>query len=294
MLSKFITKPINNAYIYNRVSTLKQAGIFKHSLAHQEKICKNYIDNYYPNIPISVYMDIGSTYNNKNTLYNLKKMVNHMETSSLIIITDISRLGRNIDQVFKILKKVEDKKSYIISIHNELCYNHTKIMNKQFLHKIIDSENDSDLLSFRIKNTQSFIKNNGGYIGNTPFGYKTEKNKNNIPILVENKFEIENIDYIIELADKNTDYYEIATILNNESIKNRNKEWTNKSVKRILDKFYPEHMLIDFNQSNHNDNNNIIINNKININNNKRNRDDTNCISLRSGKKVKFFDIINT
>jgi len=245
---KFIDKPITSAYSYIRVSTQKQATEEKHSLSFQKNICESYINTFYPKTDKYIYDDVGSSYNDKNVLYYLNKMIKHMNDNSIIVITDISRLGRNIKQVFNILRKVEKKKSYIISINDSLCYNHTKIMNKQFLHKIIDSEYSSDLKSEKIKKSINYIRHNGGHIGKPPYGYKVTKNAKNIPILIENEDEIQIIDHIIELSQNNNSYQEISDILEKEDIMCKNNYWTKKSIKHILDKFYPEHLLANFSE----------------------------------------------
>ena len=106
-----------NFYIYSRVSTGKQAKNSSTSLGDQRKLCNEFIKKYYSSdVDISIYEDIGSSFNNKQVLYQLNKLVSHMLDNSVIIISKVSRLGRNYKQVTNILRKIVKKKSFVIAI----------------------------------------------------------------------------------------------------------------------------------------------------------------------------------
>jgi len=243
-------KPIN-AYIYSRVSTNKQADKDSHSLETQRTICKEYIKsnlkNMDMNLDISIYEDIGSSWNDKKILYQLNKMVKNLEENSLVLISKISRLGRNIKQVMNILKKIEKKKSYIISVEEQICYNMSRIMNNDFMIKVIESEKESNILSESIRKKQKIIKSHGGYIGNPPYGYKVGRNYRNTPILMENPDEIIIINTIINLVNNNYSYENISNYLNTNNILHKKNKWTANAVKYILNKYHPEHTFIEFN-----------------------------------------------
>ena len=277
-----------NVYIYNRVSTGRQAKKDSHSLETQRNLCKEFIKSNFNPINIFIYEDIGSSWNDKNVLYQLNKLVKNLEENSLILISKVSRLGRNIPQVMKILKKIEKAKSYVISVEETICYNMSRVMNNDFLMKVIESEKESNILSESIRKKQKTIKNQGGWIGNPPYGYTVGRNYKNIPVLVENPEEFAIINSIINLVNNNYSYDSIAKNLIERHILHKQHTWTPNAVKYILNKFYPEHTYIEFNI-------NQKPNSNVNIISNSIEEDDTSSydmitdvtfIKLRSGKCI--------
>ena len=279
-------KKPSNAYIYNRVSTGRQAQKDSHSLQDQKKICTEYIKEYFPNLNNFLYDDIGSSYNGKQVLTQLNKLVLHLKENSIIIVSRISRLGRNIKQVMDILRKIEKKKSYVISVEESICWNMSKVMNNNFLIKVIESEKESNILSETIIKRQSNIKKLGGYVGKPPYGYKIIKNNKNIPVLVENSIEIDIVNKIIDLANKNYSYENISLYLNNKSIGYRKNTWTSNSVKYILDKFYLKDISIEFNTIFNKNSNINIISDIFNEYKSTNMEIDSKFIVLRSGKCI--------
>ena len=224
---------IEKIFIYCRVSTLKQAD----NIDEQHKLCFDWIkNNFNQNILIDYYYDIKSTYNNENALTSQNSMLKKLNKNNLIVIKDISRLGRNEFQCINVLKKVKNKDAYIFSVEENLYYNDEFISNNYFLKKIADSKLFSDNLSLITKLRNSGIKKVGGHIGKTSYGYKLEK-KNKIPFLQINDCErkiIKLIKYYIE--HEKYEYELIANILNEKKILNRNKYWNKNTVKYIYKK----------------------------------------------------------
>ena len=229
---------IEKIFIYCRVSTLKQAD----NIDEQHKLCFDWIkNNFNENILIDYYYDIKSTYNNENALTSQNSMLKKLNKNNLIVIKDISRLGRNEFQCINVLKKVKNKNAYIFSVEENLCYNDEFISNNCFLKKIADSKLFSDNLSLITKLRNSGIKKVGGHIGKTSYGYKLEK-KNKIPFLQINDCErkiIKLIKYYIE--HEKYEYELIANILNEKKILNRNKYWNKNTVKYIYKKNINNH-----------------------------------------------------
>lgn len=317
-LLKLVSKPINYIYIYNRVSTGKQSSDKKLGLNTQKEMCDTYISTFYPdNQNVLNFYDIGSSYRSNKILFGMKDLIYKLKQNSLILISETSRLGRSKKMVEQILKIVKKKKSFIVSISENLVYGKTKANDKIFIQKIIDAEKESDTLSLRIKNTQTYIKKNGGYIGKAPFGYSIKKNNRNIPVLKENPQDFELIDKIVNLANECLSYSEIKDLMNNQKILNKNKNWTTTKIKNILNKFYPEHMLLDVKNKQEkitiieNQENIVIKSNKVHnsikdrlkdsvygqlkitISNQRRNvyysPDSSSSIKLRSGKEINRF-----
>jgi DNA invertase Pin-like site-specific DNA recombinase len=234
---------IDSICIYTRVSTKKQTIDKKHGMNYQKELCKKYVDEKYSNVSeISYWDDIGSSYKSKLILNGMNKMIQKIKPNTLIIISEVSRLGRNCKMVENILKIIQKKNCFILSIFENLMFGLTISMNKSFLNKVIDSEKEYNVLSMRIKNTQLYIKRNGGYVGRIPFGYELVRNCKNIPILKEKVKDFKLIDKIVDLYDNTHSYSEIANIMNSKKLLCKEKEWTYMTIKKILTKFYPEHI----------------------------------------------------
>jgi DNA invertase Pin-like site-specific DNA recombinase len=208
-MSEFIQYNISptNFYVYTRVSSNQQATDSNHGLDSQILICENYLKSIFEfndqqiESVVDYYTDIGSSYSNPKALHQLNLLFKKLKNDSLILISEISRLGRNVRQVINMLKTIEDKNCWIISVTEGLCFNKSKLMNKQFYQKIIDAERESDLISIRTTNAYKVIKEKGGFIGRAPFGKKKVIN-NGITTIVDNIDEINIIK--IGLMDKNS------------------------------------------------------------------------------------------
>jgi DNA invertase Pin-like site-specific DNA recombinase len=250
---KLVSKPIDYIHVYTRVSTGKQSTDKKLGLSSQKDVCDKYINKYYANFgltEIRYHSDIGSSYKNDRILSDMKTMIYKLKSNSLILISEVSRLGRSYKMVESLLKIIKKKKSFIVSVSQNLIFGKTKILDKTFIQKVIESEKESDILSMRTKNIQAYIKNKGGYIGKPPFGYTIKKDFRNIPVLKEKIEDFELIDAIVDLSNECCSYEEIKDKMNNKNLLHKNKLWTCKKIQNILNKFYPEHMLLNINSKN--------------------------------------------
>lgn len=150
--TKLVSNPVDYIFVYTRVSTRKQSNDKKHGLSYQKELCKNYIDKFYSStINESYWEDVGSSYKSKLILKEMGEIIRKLKSNTLIVISEVSRLGRNYKMVETVLKEIQKKKSYVVSISENLVYGMTKLQNKEFIHKVIDSEKESDVLSMRTK-----------------------------------------------------------------------------------------------------------------------------------------------
>lgn len=239
--SPFSIKP-TCIYVYLRVST--RAQTYKsNGLEEQKEICLDYIKKNYSTLTSSVefYTDVGSSYNNKNTLSNLNKIIRKISicSNALLLVRDISRLGRDTFQVFNLLRRIKKTNSHIVGIEENLCYNYSRLMDRKFSHSIIDSEECSDVKSIKSRNRINQIKSYGGYIGRVPYGCIVIK-KNNIPYIYKNPMEINVIKMIKIVYLKYLNVEKTVKYLNDKNIKYRNgEEWNETKISNHLKKYFP-------------------------------------------------------
>lgn len=227
--------------IYYRVSTKMQADV-TNGLDKQTELCESYAKSIFNTkiTSIDYYCDIGSSYNDVNALKQLNKLTNKIEPNTVILISDVSRIGRNAFQVFKTLQRIKKSNCKIIAVTDNLCYNNNnKLMDKRFYHKIIDAETFSDKKSIKSSNIYKNLKNNGGHIGKAPFGFTVEK-VDNTRKLIKNENEQKTINSIKEKYVQLQDFNLVAEHFNSKNILNRKNVWNKNSIKKILHKHFPE------------------------------------------------------
>jgi len=103
---------VNKIFIYCRVSSVRQSK----GLGEQYEFCKNWILNNFTNLKTTIYYnDIKSTYKKKDALTSQKTMEKKVSENDLIVIRDISRLGRNEFQCLSFLEKIKiSKRRYVL------------------------------------------------------------------------------------------------------------------------------------------------------------------------------------
>ena len=253
---------------YSRISSLSQKNGY--SLSTQKNIIKEYAQNNNMNI-LNEYSDIGSGTNMKK-LKNLNNLINE-NTNCMLLVVNIDRFSRNLYDGIEYLNILKSKNIILKSIEQNVSTDN--ITGLRLIKSCMnDSEFESNMIGFRVKKSLKLIKEKGGHIGPAPFGFKKSRIKN-IPVKVQNKNELLIIDLIVNLRlgvsnfkkinsiikkiknknmpsinfyDKNDNiidifdkpftltFVEIADILNDYEISNRNKLFTSASVYTIFKK----------------------------------------------------------
>ena len=224
---------VSQVYIYYRVSTSRQAGDFANGLDRQTNACERYIEsNLKKQINnINYYCDIGSSYNNKSKLPQLQKMLRELKSNSVILIYDVSRLGRNTQQVFSALRRVTKLNSKIIAVEDNMTFGVNKMIDKRFYNKVIQAETESDIKSVNAKQKFAILKKNKIHIGKVPFGYSLE-NKH----LIINSDEQKIINCLIEKYKELKSYVKVAEHYNNMNMLYRNNLWSAKTISYLINK----------------------------------------------------------
>jgi hypothetical protein len=250
-----------SAIIYTRCSTQKQNSFIQNSasLDIQKNKCEEFCTENKYNIKETI-SEICSARTMKNQK-KLLELINENRNINLIIF-DVSRFSRNLFDGTELIKKCYERKIIIHSIKENIVTNNKENIYK-FINALILSQNESDTISYRVKESFNYKRKIGSYIGKSPYGYKLEKNDKNITKLIEDDYKIKLVKIIIKIkygclfSDvnaifkeiKNTDlnipnknniilygHYEndaIADIMNINDLDYNGKKWTSQNIINI-------------------------------------------------------------
>ena len=262
----------STAVIYARCSTPAQNQENGTSLYTQVAECMNYCSIH--NFEITeVISEVVSGHDSSKQSYNniLAKYKN-----THVIISDPSRLSRNIADAVKFLDICNKMKIVVHSVRDNIVCN-SPYNNRNFTNLIYDAMIESNTISKRIRSSINIRKMMGSHIGVAPYGYKIEhtqdkKSGMKIRTLVKNPQETKVIQLIklmyygctskqfyialykvdsdssYKLEDNNGNqidvlYYgntclkNIATILNENNINCRDNTWTSSRISTIVTKY---------------------------------------------------------
>lgn len=218
--------------IYCRISCKNDNG---QSLDIQEQLCRTYCkDN---NISIDkVCREIGSARIYKN-MPLLKKIINSISSNEILLIADMTRFMRNLNDATSALDKLLKKEVTVISVGDNLVYNilSNKDVKYNVRHLLNQAEFESDLISERIRRSIAYRKKRGGSFGRVPFGSTTISDrgiKKHKPYDKEQKI----IRIIENMIDSGTNTADIATHLNKKKLLYRTKKWNNKNVRYVYNR----------------------------------------------------------
>jgi DNA invertase Pin-like site-specific DNA recombinase len=175
-------------FLYCRVSTIPQTNTKngRNSLDVQENIMRKYAsDNNFT--VYGCFKDKGLSAANMNNQFALKKLIKCLKKGDKLLFNDISRFSRNMKQGKELLNTLYKKGVICVSVSENLQYNEK---NKNLYEMILFSaEYELKKISNGVKNSIIYRKLNGGFIGKTPYGYRSIRNRKGIRKLIKNKKE---------------------------------------------------------------------------------------------------------
>lgn len=240
-----------SVHIYIRVSSKKQNEYNNISLDMQLAKCMEYFSNstFCNTHNTVVYSEVVSARYLANQT-NLLKLFEKLTDGDVILVYNVSRFSRDsagaIDLLYNKLPTIN-----IISVNEGISYPANR---NSFRIKLVEANEESDVISDRVRGANEYIKSKGGHIGSTKYGYSTirqppaEGETYSTRVLVENEREMKVIKRIVnsvhdlELQQISEQKQVgvcnvIADILNEEQITKRGALWNAFSVLAIYKKY---------------------------------------------------------
>lgn len=189
------------------------------SISNQRKLIRKYIKDKKDFINIKFYIDDGYTGTNFDRP-SFRKLYKDIITSKIdvVIVKDLSRLGRNYLQLGKYLEEFSSYNIRLISINDNIdTINDNK--NNSILIPIKNILNDSYTkdISTKIKTALKVKKQNGEFVSAfAPYGYKKDINDKHRLVIDDNVSSV--VKRIFTLALKDYNFSQIAKILNEEKV----------------------------------------------------------------------------
>jgi DNA invertase Pin-like site-specific DNA recombinase len=238
-------------YVYARVSSSQQATSYSVSLDYQISQCTSFVKNRYPGKKTVTISEVfsGRVLEKQKML---KKIVDSISEGDILIVYNVSRLTRDSSEGISILNALNRKNVKVHSVSERVTYPADRATFRRLL---VEANEESDMISERVRGALSYIRERKGHIGNTPYGYTTirgepEEGHTYRPrVMVVDNVEMSVIKKIIYYVDHKTELDEIsereqigicnviADKLNSENITCRGKKWTAFRVRDIYKKF---------------------------------------------------------
>ena len=251
-----------SVYFYTRVST-KHQGLEGHvSLDAQLDACKQvFSKRFHPSIFAHHFSETVSGRVLKNQIM-LSELVANLADGDVIIVHSISRFTRDAGFGIELLKSFGRRGIRIISATEGIDSITTRLA---FRNKLIEANEESDVISDRVKGSVAFVKQHGGHIGSAPYGSMAVRSPTPLinggtyraRVLERNNAEMEVVAYIVNHVDNKTELDEIvdrdhvgicnviADKLNSDGRMRRGIAWTPQSVKAIYKKFKDDESIMD-------------------------------------------------
>jgi DNA invertase Pin-like site-specific DNA recombinase len=164
-------------------------------------------------------------------------MIRKIPNNSNIIIYNITRFSRNVLQGLSVLDKLNKRGVKIYSVMEKCWYhsNATTADKHLFRSTLCVAENESNMISDRVRGSFSYIRSQGGHIGKVPYGFEAYRDDNKRRKIRKCKGEQLVINKILKLRVTKT-ISEIVEYLNSKQILNRDNLWSYSSISNICKK----------------------------------------------------------
>ena len=236
-------------YIYTRVSSSQQGTDTNVSMDMQISNCIDFAIN--KGLKYSEkYSEIRSA-RDMSKQVQLQKLLKIVKSGDKILVYNASRFSRDSAKAIECLKNLAKIGVEIISVSDNL----SSISNRVgFRYKLLEANEESDVLSDRVRGAIAYVRSIGGRLGPAPFGYKNVRkglgeNMYKPLTLTENDAEIALIREIIFRVENKTEYDEIMELegigicnviagkFNEQGKLKRGKKWNAWTVKEVYNKF---------------------------------------------------------
>ena len=238
-------------YIYTRVSSASQATSENASTDAQIEQCSAFVRSQYPDVKYVVVTEVFSGRVLSKQI-KLNKILSEIQANDILVFYNVSRLTRDSSTGITILAELNRKNVRIHSVAEKLTYSSDRA---SFRRLFVDANEESDVISDRVRNAISYIRGRNGHVGKTAFGYKTERQSAEsgrtycVRKVVPNPEEMTIVQKIIYYVDNTTDLDDIvnetrvgicnviADKLNSENKLCRGKKWSQFRVRDIYKTF---------------------------------------------------------
>ncbi len=189
------------------------------SIVNQRKLIRKYLKDKKDLKDIKFYIDDGYTGTNfdRPSFKKLYKDI-YNKRINVIIVKDLSRLGRNYLQLGKYLEEFANLKIRLISISDNIDTN-VDDKNNRFLIPIKNILNDTYTkdISMKIKTSLNIKKKQGEFVGAFAcYGYKKDENDKHKLVIDDEASNV--VKKIFELASENYSFSYIAKKLNEDKV----------------------------------------------------------------------------
>ena len=223
-------KGINTTYLLCRVSTKEQSGDTHVSLEAQEQELISFTNKQsIPNTRIKTIKITKSAYSGIPS--EIKNIGECTQQGDNIYVYRIDRFSRNLIKYLDFMEETTNKGVTIYSLSENISYNNNKT---QFIQGILDAQKESETIGKRIRLSIKHKLERGDKVGGLPYGKCYKRTATGKMVVVDKLSEQTIIKRIKRLSKSKTSLKNIATQLNEDGIRKKNKPWTASSVRSVL------------------------------------------------------------